>query len=246
MVAWRPIGPTAGATSPYRLGAALVAVALLVGSCVLDTGEAAGPRHPLAEKSSEDTDGDASPEAGSDRAATLRWSDCEEELLEGLECATLLVPLDPADPEGETIELALSRRSAGQPSQRIGSLLINPGGPGGSGVELVGQLASVVSDTVLDRFDLVGFDPRGVGRSSPVDCIDNPETLNALDGDPDTSAEIDALTEAQNKIVATCVKRHPTLLAHLSTADAAHDLDQIRRAVGDEKLTYLGFSYAPS
>ncbi len=241
MLAWRPTGPAAGATSPYRLGTALLAVTLLASSCVLYPGEAIGPRDPLAEKSSDDRD--ASPETGSDRAATLRWSGCKEKLLEGLECSTLLVPLDPADPEGETIELALSRRSAGQPSQRIGSLLINPGGPGGSGVELVGQLASVLSGTVLDRFDLVGFDPRGVGRSSPVDCIDNPETLNSLDGDPDTSAEIDALSEAQNKIVTTCVKRHPTLLPHLSTADAAHDLDQIRRAVGDEKLTYLGFSY---
>ncbi len=225
---------------------------VLLTACTADGDDAARPG-PLAELDSTTVLGadvaTGGPEAQG--TGTLRWADCDEDELAGLECATLDVPLDHADPDGDTIELALARRPAGGTTeagktpadQRIGSLLLNPGGPGGSGVELVPQLAAVMSDEILDRFDLVGFDPRGVSRSTPVECIEDQETLNALDGDPDNQAEIDATVAAQAKFRANCEQRHGELLPHVGTVDAARDLDIIRAAVGDERLTYLGFSY---
>jgi len=206
----------------------LAVVAFLAGAC---TGETV--RTPIVERTGESTTG------------TLTWVPCQnDERLRGLGCTTVLVPLDPERPDGPSIELALARRPASGPSdERIGSLLINPGGPGASGIELVPQLASSMDPRVLDRFDLVGFDPRGVGNSSPVRCIDDDDALNALDGDPDTPAEIDRTVAVQREILQTCLDRHGELLTHLSTTTAAHDLDRIREALGDEMLSYLGFSY---
>jgi pimeloyl-ACP methyl ester carboxylesterase len=176
-------------------------------------------------------------------AGELTWSPCEAGTLNGLQCSTLAVPLDPDEADGETIELALARRPAGDEEARIGALVVNPGGPGASGLELVPQLASVMDRSVLDRFDLVGFDPRGVGQSAGVHCIDEPERVHQLDGDPDSTEEVRQLLDTQAAIRAACEQRHGELLVHLSTANAAHDLDRIRHALGDEQLTYLGFSY---
>ena len=184
---------------------------------------------PSAERSGETGSGN-----GRADGATLEWASCDETQLATLQCATLSVPLDPGDAAGATIELALARKPAGDQRRRIGSLLVNPGGPGASGVDLVPQLAAAMSSSVLDRFDLVGFDPRGVARSAPLRCIDDPAAANALDGDPDTQAEIDAVVQLQQDVLQNCLQRHGDLLVHLSTADAAHDLDAIRRAVGDD------------
>ena len=107
--------------------------------------------------------------------------------------------------------------------------------------ELVAR--DVLGDLCDDPLDLVGFDPRGVARSTPVNCIDDKATLNTLDGDPDTPAEIDETIESQRRITKACVERVGLLLPHLSTTETAHDLDAIRAALGEERLTYLGFSY---
>jgi pimeloyl-ACP methyl ester carboxylesterase len=212
-------------------GAVLVVLALVAAACTLPNGSV--PGRSIAERSTDDPTGATSP---------LRWTDCDDDLA-GLQCATLTVPRDRARPDGPTIELALARHRAGSSRDRIGSIVVNPGGPGASGIDLVPQLASAMDERVLDRFDLVGFDPRGVGRSSPVTCIEDKATLNALDGDPDTLAEISRTVEVQRAVTKACVEAFGPLLPHLSTTATAHDLDAIRAALGEERLTYLGFSY---
>lgn len=217
------------ARSAWVLPAVTALAALLLGACVRSGDQASRAERP----------------ATSPAGSSLRWSACTGDRdLAGLQCATLTVPLDHDNPGGRTIELALARRPAsGKAGERIGSLVVNPGGPGASGVELVGQLASAMDERVLDRFDLVGFDPRGVDRSAPVDCIEDKATVNALDGDPDTPAEIDRTVAGQQAVRDTCLARYGDTLPHLSTAATAADLDLLRAALGDAKLTYLGFSY---
>lgn len=174
--------------------------------------------------------------------ATLHWSSCGS----GFQCATLAVPLDYTHPAGPTIELALIRLRAGDPKQRTGSLLVNPGGPGASGVDFVRQSSDLFSADLRQHFDLVGFDPRGVGASSPVHCETGPELDTYIDVNPapqDASGR-QALVQADRRFVQGCVAMSGvSLLAHLSTADAARDMDRIRAALDEAKLTYLGFSY---
>ena len=196
-----------------------------------------------------------SPERGTpDMGATsseLRWAGCADDLsaAAGLECATLEVPLDPADPSGEQIELALARkRFTGSADTRIGSLVFNPGGPGGSGIEFLASASAIVPEQLTERFDLVSFDPRGVGDSSPVKCLDDEAKDEQLTGDlsPDTEEELQVAIEDQRELLEGCRTNAPELLEHMSTADVAADLDRIRAAVGDEQLSYVGFSYGTS
>jgi len=155
------------------------------------------------------------------------------------------VPLDAADLGGRQIGIALNRQRATDPGRRIGSLLVNPGGPGGSGVDGLPALLDRLSEKVKARFDVVGFDPRGVGRSAPVRCLPSAEldAYLSVDPTPDDPAEKAALLRSTEHFVAGCRQRSADLLPHVGTADAARDLDRIRVAVGDEKLTYVGFSY---
>ena len=170
----------------------------------------------------------------------LDWQPCGP-----FECATLQVPLDAADLGGRQIGIALNRRRATEPDRRIGSLLVNPGGPGASGVDGLPGLLARLSEKVKARFDVIGFDPRGVGRSAPVRCLPSAEldAYFAIDPTPDDPAEKAALLRSTEHLVAGCQQRSGDLLAHVGTVDAARDLDRIRIAVGDEKLTYVGFSY---
>ena len=170
----------------------------------------------------------------------LAWEECGARL----ECATLAVPIDYGHPEGKTLELALVRLPAGDPAQRIGSLVLNPGGPGQSGVELVrAGVTAFFGEEVGRRFDIVGFDPRGVGESSPISCHDDLAALLAADPSPDGAHEAEAVTALTDAFVETCTKRHGDVLPFLGTVNAARDLDRTREALGDGKLTYAGFSY---
>lgn len=187
----------------------------------------------------------------------LGWESCDAYATTGasvsllknrpqFECTRLEVPLDYAKPDGKTAKIALLRQAAS--GERIGSLLINPGGPGASGLTAAANLASAVrSSPVGERFDLVGFDPRGIGASEPrIRCLTDAERdAERLDVDVDTSPEGVAQTEAENRQYAEkCARNSGTdLLANVGTRDVVRDLDVMRSALGDEKLTYLGYSY---
>jgi pimeloyl-ACP methyl ester carboxylesterase len=162
------------------------------------------------------------------------------------DCGAIKVPEDWNNPDnGKTFDIALARARAGNQNDRIGSLLMDPGGPGGSGLELVAGIAGQMPPEITQRFDLVGFDPRGVGKSSPVKCITptDQDALFAADPDPRTQAQFDAVVALNQKVDNACVQKYGNQLPLFSTEQAARDMDDIREAIGDKKLTYLGFSY---
>ena len=161
------------------------------------------------------------------------------------QCTTMKAPLDWDDPEGETIKLALIRaRSSGDEERRIGSLLFNFGGPGGSGVTTLPAFGSDYA-TLRSRYDLVSFDPRGVGRSAPVECEDDAR-LDAYfqqDATPDDSAERKQYLDNTETFNRACEQHSKAVLPHVRTTDAARDMDLMRQVLGDDKLYYFGISY---
>jgi pimeloyl-ACP methyl ester carboxylesterase len=168
----------------------------------------------------------------------LTWSSCR-----GFQCARLTVPLDYARPDGATVSIAVLK--AGAKGHRRGSLVVNPGGPGGSGVQYAAAADFIVSKQVRDSYDIVGFDPRGVGSSQPVTCLDDRE-LDAFLGEdptPDTKAEEQSFAANAKDLAAKCAARGGPLLAHVSTIEAAKDMDVLRAALLSPKLDYLGKSY---
>jgi pimeloyl-ACP methyl ester carboxylesterase len=175
-------------------------------------------------------------------AQKLSWHSCDS----GFQCATMKVPLDYAHPTGGDITLTMARRkAAGQGFKRLGSLLINPGGPGGSAVDYAEYAATTYPAVVRDSYDMVGLDPRGVARSTPVTCLTDQQmdTYTATDSTPDTPAEIDALVAEDKTLAQGCQKDSGTLISHVSTVDSARDMDVARALLGDAKLNYLGKSY---
>jgi pimeloyl-ACP methyl ester carboxylesterase len=160
------------------------------------------------------------------------------------ECATVKVPLDYSDPGGRTIGIAVNRAKAKDKSTRIGSLLFNFGGPGASGVATLPQFGKEYGD-LHSRYDLVSFDPRGVGESAPAKCLSDREMDESrkIDGTPDDAGEEKAALASQRKDAATCKARSGDLLAHFTTTDTARDLDVMRQVLGDDKLHYFGISY---
>lgn len=172
------------------------------------------------------------------RPPELDWERCSIGIGPG-ECATLAVPLDWDDPEGDTVDLALARIPA--EGDRIGSLLSNPGGPGASGIEFLEY--GVFSAELSERFDIVSWDPRGVGDSTAVTCDQEVGDFLALDPSPDDPAEQQAVDEAAAAVSSECGETDGDLLPHLGTADVARDLEAIRLALGGEPLNYIGFSY---
>ncbi len=171
----------------------------------------------------------------------IDWQRCGD----AYQCGRLEVPVDYADPAGASIQLALLRVPARDKDRRLGSLIVNPGGPGGSGVDYAAAADGIVSPAVRDRYDLVGFDPRGVDRSEPVDCLSDAQldAFLAADPTPDDKREVSGLVGADKEFAAGCRMRAGALLAHVGTAGVARDLDVLRGALGDERLHYLGKSY---
>ena len=166
------------------------------------------------------------------------WSPCNGDL----QCGTLVVPLDYAHPDGPTIAIAVSRHPAEDPAARIGSLVIDPGGPGVSGIDDMANELSVLTPQLLDDFDIVTFDPRGVERSDPVTC--GTETGSApSDPTPVTPSEQAGTIKGLKQFAAACEKNSPTLLPHVGSVDVARDMDRLRLALGDSTLTYMGQSY---
>jgi pimeloyl-ACP methyl ester carboxylesterase len=172
------------------------------------------------------------------RPAPLNWTSCD--VATRAQCATLTVPRDWGDPTGPTIDLALARIPA--TGDRIGSVVVNPGGPGGSGLDFLAQ--NPVDTAVSRRFDVVSWDPRGVGKSTRLTCgADTVPPFLAADPDPDTPEEEATLEQRADAVAKDCAATDAALLPHLGTVDVARDLEAIRRALGDEPLNYVGYSY---
>ncbi|GAA2814971.1 alpha/beta hydrolase [Saccharopolyspora taberi] len=160
------------------------------------------------------------------------------------QCATIKVPRDYSEPASETIDLALIRKTATDPNNRIGSLMFNFGGPGGSGVSTLPGLKDAYQ-TLNTRYDLVSFDPRGVGESAGVKCLDDRalDAFTTVDSTPDDPAEAKAFQEANDQYVAACKQNSGAMLPHVDTVSTARDMDLMRQVLGDQKLHYFGISY---
>lgn len=227
-----------------RARAAAVAV-LLAGAVALPVQAAAGAG--------------AAPQAGAAVATAaavpdLAWDECGEDFGGGdgpagstFSCAWAELPLDHADPDGETIQVALKRLEARQPDRKIGTLFLNPGGPGGSGVDFASVAWALFPRQVLNRFDVVGFDPRGVARSTPLVCFTSfqqqERVFAGVPPFPVDEEEHQLLDRAFDRYTDLCERNGGDIKDHMSTGDVARDLDLLRQAVGDEGLTYAGYSY---
>ncbi|MFN0153703.1 MAG: alpha/beta hydrolase [Gaiella sp.] len=174
---------------------------------------------------------------GARTAAAAGWERCGS-----LECRTLRVPLDHAHPARGTLRLEIARIRARDRGRRVGSLVLNPGGPGASGIQLLRSARDFLPDELLERFDIVSFDPRGVGSSGGLGCSVGSDRLYAIDH----ASQILPPTQIDRQLaqaIAPCLTRHRRTLPHLGTVNTARDLDRIRSLVGDAGLTYLGWSY---
>lgn len=174
------------------------------------------------------------------KVGKVNYEECDEFL-----CATIKVPLDYKKPNGKQIDIAIKTLSAAEPGKRKGILLINPGGPGGSGVDFVDYATQLISPEVLDAFDIVGWDPRGVGQSSKLKCSEDSldYLFDGVDYSPDDEAEKAKLIEVNKQIGQDCVNDEKDLAKHLTSIEATKDMDEIRKALGEKKINYLGFSY---
>ena len=188
----------------------------------------------------------APPRKGVDAVATpkLNWYRCYDYA----ECATVRLPLDYDQPRGATTEIAVLRVKAKNQARKIGSLFVNPGGPGGSSTMFALDAPYFLSDALLERFDVVGVDPRGIGASQNVRCFPTvraqAEVLNLMNVPfPYTAAEEKAYVKGSKMLGRACSTTGRPLTGSMSTAEVARDMDVVRRAVGDKKLNYLGFSY---
>lgn len=192
------------------------------------------------------------PLAGADGSAAaavpeLAWRQCEVPGQQNFECATARVPLNYARPRGRQIDLAVIRHRATDQTNRMGSVFFNPGGPGGAGTSSLPPVAGYFAEQVRERFDLVSWDPRGVGQSTAVQCFANEDAEDAyLSKSPSIPVgriQQQQLIKSNAKLGRKCARRNGSLLRHVSTADTARDLDLLRAAVGDPKLNYYGISY---
>ncbi|MFI6702716.1 alpha/beta hydrolase [Streptomyces sp. NPDC050509] len=227
----------------FRISAtALAAAGLLVSGC----SAGGSPSEASASDSSSSSSG-----SGSAGPAALKryyeqkltWRGCG---VPDFQCATMKAPLDYTKPGGTEIDLAVARKKATGPGKRLGSLMVNPGGPGGSAVGYLQAYAGIgYPAPVRAQYDMVAIDPRGVARSEPVECLSGKEmdAYTQVDQTPDDQAEVTKLTESFKKFAQGCERRSGTVLPHVSTVEAARDMDVFRAVLGDRKLSYVGASY---
>ncbi|WP_314242581.1 alpha/beta hydrolase [Streptomyces kutzneri] len=227
-------------------GTVIAAAGLLLSGCT-----SGGLGEPGAAAFSPPESGTAKAQPAPDAAALrpyykrkLTWRDCG---VPGFQCSTMKAPLDYAKPgSGQDVDIAVSRRTATGPGKRLGSLVVNPGGPGGSGIGYLQAYAGIAYPAaVRARYDMVSFDPRGVERSSPVECLKGPamDKYTQVDQTPDDPAERAELVAAFKEFAAGCQTHSGRVLPHVSTVDAARDMDLLRALLGDERLNYVGASY---
>ncbi|MFF0965464.1 alpha/beta hydrolase [Streptomyces sp. NPDC003703] len=176
-------------------------------------------------------------------AAGIAWKKCGTTDRPTLQCGTVRVPLDRRDPSGRQISLALTRvPHTARTSQ--GPLLVNPGGPGGSGLSLAGFVASALPEAVAAQYDVIGFDPRGVGESGPaLDCAPGHFKAVRPDSVPATPALEQAGLARVRSFADACARKYASVLPHIDTVDAARDMDAVREALGAPRLSYFGYSY---
>ena len=184
------------------------------------------------------------PAATQQPVPALSWAPCGS--APGVECATAALPMDYDHPQGTQVDIAVARVPATDAAQRIGSLFFNFGGPGAPAVDYLQAEGAGIFEALNARFDIVAFDPRGVGQSTPaIDCRVDKETEGPVPRPAPTpvTVDADALVARAQSYVDTCLENNGEILQHVSTANVARDMDALRAAVGDERLSYLGFSY---
>lgn len=175
---------------------------------------------------------------------TISWDKCADESQSVNECGYLQVPYDYNDPSVGSFKLFLKRKPAADSANRIGSLLVNPGGPGFGGTSVAADANYYFSEVLLSRFDIVGWDPRGTGKSTPaINCIDDYDKYFGIDSPPETQEEKQAIVDASQDFNDQCAKRSGEILPYISTKSTAQDMDSIRKALGEKKISYFGFSY---
>ncbi|HEX6486272.1 MAG TPA: alpha/beta hydrolase [Nocardioidaceae bacterium] len=240
-------------TARRRLGviALPVVLALALGGCVLqgDDQSRSAPS-PSPSLSPKPVPGPSESESKTDTEAKslkrfytqkVHWTRCRQ----AMQCATIRVPLDYANPSGRSIGLDLLKVPAPDPKHKVGSLVVNPGGPGASGIDFAANAKSYFGAELRQAFDIVGFDPRGVGESTPIECVPDAklDAFVASDPDPDTSQEWKRADSMLHQFGEGCLKRSGALTSHVSTAEAARDVDIIRALLGDRRLSWFGASY---
>ena len=199
----------------------------------------------------------STPAADEPEVAPIEWTDCDEQIQPLIaeqpgsdrdltfSCGRTEVPISYAEPGGDNLPLFLIRVVMAGQTDRIGSLMVNPGGPGRSGADAAIGLALTLPPQVLQRFDLIGFDPRGVGLSTPVECIPDAlkEEMVAAEPRPTTDEQLDEAFALAEDAADGCAEEYGAALSTFNTVDTARDMDRLRQAVGDEQLSYLGYSY---
>ncbi|MFE2189737.1 alpha/beta hydrolase [Streptomyces olivaceus] len=233
-----------------RVRATLVAAALLATACSASGASTSAGSQAEAAGSTEAATASLAPlpkatpaELSPYYEQKLGWRDCG---VPGFQCTTMKAPLDYAKPADGDVRLAVARKKATGPGKRLGSLLVNPGGPGGSAIGYLQEYAGIgYPEKVRAQYDMVAVDPRGVARSEPVECLDGREmdAFTRTDATPDDERETDELVDAYKDFAEGCGKDAPKLLRHVSTVEAARDMDVLRAVLGDEKLNYVGASY---
>lgn len=239
----RDIRPKKGALA---LGSAGVLV-----MATLMAGAVSAPAAGAAERHGQDPEARGAAIAAARAARTgIDWQDCPADwgLEKPIQCGWVTVPLDYAKPDGKQIKLAVDRiGNTGTPEERQGALVYNPGGPGGSGMRFPRRVTtkSALWANTAKAYDFVGFDPRGVGHSAPISCMDPQEFVKApkMDPVPDTEADKRAQRKLAREYAEGCYERSGAELPYMTTPNTARDLDVIRAALGEKKLNYLGVSY---
>jgi pimeloyl-ACP methyl ester carboxylesterase len=174
----------------------------------------------------------------------IEWKPCDGSTNTEVECGNIEVPFDYTDPEQGSFVLFVKKHNAANPVERIGSMMVNPGGPGFGGSSLADDAQYYFSQDLIDRFDIIAWDPRGTGESTPaVDCVDTFDEYFGLDSPPETPEEKQALIDASQAFNDKCDENSGTILPYISTKASAQDINSLRLALGEEKVTFFGFSY---
>ena len=174
----------------------------------------------------------------------IEWKPCDGSTSTKVECGNIEVPFDYADPEQGSFVLYVKKHNAASPADRIGSMMVNPGGPGFGGSSLADDAQYYFSQDLIDRFDIIAWDPRGTGETTPaVNCVDTFDEYFGLDSPPETPEEKQALIDASQAFNDKCEENSGTILPYISTKASAQDINSLRLALGEEKVSFFGFSY---